>query len=211
MKHVLFCFFALALSIGAVGQTNYTVSGQLTDASSGEDLPFANVVVKDSNGLGTTSNVYGFHSITLPEGNYTLVFQFIGFEPTEKQVALTENVKINLELSSNVEQLGPAVVEAEGEDENISNTEVGVTEIDMVQMKKIATPGGEPDPNRIIQLNPGVKQAEEGSSGFYVRGGGLDQNLILLDEAPVYNPSHLLGFFSVFNGDAIKTSKIFKG
>ncbi len=211
MKQGLLFLFALSLSIFTAAQENYTLSGQLTDGATGEDLPFASVIVKGSVGQGTTTNAYGFYSITLPKGSYTIVYQFIGFEPIEKPIELSKNIKLNVELGSNIEQLGPAIIEAEGENENISNPDVGVTEIDMIQMKKIPTPGGEPDPIRIIQMNPGVKQAGEGSSGFYVRGGGLDQNLILLDEAPVYNPSHLLGFFSVFNGDAIRSTKIFKG
>ncbi|UTW61658.1 TonB-dependent receptor [bacterium SCSIO 12741] len=204
---------ALLLLTGPLlqAQTKYTVSGQLKDASNGEDVPFATIQVKEQPGVGTTSNVYGFYSLTLPAGNYTLVFSFIGYASVEKPIKLTQDLKLSVELSASQETLKEVVISAEKENENVSRNEGSVTTINMQDVKEIPTLCGEPDVLRVAQMSPGIKTAGEGNSGFYVRGGGLDQNLVLIDEAPVYNPSHVLGFFSVFNGDAIKGATLYKG
>lgn len=189
----------------------FTLSGQIKDASTGEDMPFANVVITNLAGVGTATNVYGFYSITLEAGTYTVSYQLIGYEAVVKEIELTQDVRMDIELGESAELLKEVVISAEKEDQNVTRNEGSVTTIDMKEVKEIAIFGGEPDIIKVMQFNPGIKTAGEGNSGFYVRGGGLDQNLILLDEAPVYNPSHLLGFFSVFNGDAIKGATVYKG
>lgn len=202
----------LLLSCSALqAQNKLTVSGQIKDGSNGEDLPFVNVTVQELPGVGVTSNIYGFYALTLQPGNYTLQFSSIGFKTSEQTIELTEDIKISIELFANAEVLDQFVVYGDKEDDNISRNEGSITRIDMQEIKKIPVFGGEPDPIKVAQMNPGIKAAGEGNAGFYVRGGGLDQNLVLLDEAPVYNPSHLLGFFSVFNGDALKSVTLYKG
>lgn len=189
----------------------FTISGTIKDSSTGEDLIGASVVLKDSAGVGTVTNIYGFYSFTLPKGVYQLSYQFVGFEPELKQVNLTANQVINIELAPAMLQLKAVEITAEAADENVTSTRMGIEKIDVKQIESIPVLFGERDVLKTMQLLPGVKGAGEGSSGFYVRGGGLDQNLILLDEAPVYSPSHLLGFFSVFNSDALKDVTLYKG
>ncbi|MCI5057801.1 MAG: TonB-dependent receptor, partial [Flavobacteriales bacterium] len=211
MRRSLLFTLVLFQSMLIFGQEKYTLSGQIKDAKNGEDLPFVNIVVKELTGVGTTSNIYGFYSLTVPKGNYTVLYQFVGYATIEKQLDMSSSQKIDIELSENVQNIKEFVVKAEREDQNITSNEGSVEKIDIQQIKELPSFGGEPDVIKVIQTKPGIKSAGEGNSGFYVRGGGLDQNLILLDEAPVYNPSHLLGFFSVFNGDALKSANIYKG
>ncbi|NME66997.1 TonB-dependent receptor [Flammeovirga aprica] len=201
----------LLISSISFGQTKYTLSGQIKDGSNGEDLPFATVTVKELKGVGVTANTYGYYSLSLPQGNYTVIYKYIGYEVIEKSIVLDKNVTLSLELSPASQSLEEVVVTAEREDRNITANEGSVTRIDTKAIKELPTFGGEVDIIKVMQTQPGVKTSGEGGSGFYVRGGGLDQNLVLLDEAPVYNPSHLLGFFSVFNGDAIKGATMYKG
>ncbi|KXX68463.1 TonB-dependent receptor [Flammeovirga sp. SJP92] len=201
----------LTISSISLGQTKYTLSGQIKDASNGEDLPFATVTVKELKGVGVTANTYGYYSLSLPEGNYTVIYQYIGYDVIEKSIELNKNITISLELPTSAQNLEEVVVTAEREDRNITSNEGSVTKIDTKAIRELPTFGGEVDIIKVMQTQPGVKASGEGGSGFYVRGGGLDQNLVLLDEAPVYNPSHLLGFFSVFNGDAIKGATMYKG
>lgn len=211
LRTLLF-FPVLLLASSLFAQTGqYTVSGQIKDAETGEDLPFVNVIITDLSGVGVTSNIYGFYSIQLPPGEYTIKYQFIGYLSQSKQVSLSNDLRQNVELAPNAEVLDEVVITGEAENENVTRNEGSVTKLDMQEVKTIATFGGEPDIIKVIALNPGIKSAGEGNTGFYVRGGGLDQNLILLDEAPVYNPSHVLGFFSVFNGDALKGATLYKG
>jgi len=190
---------------------DYTISGQLSDATNGEDLIGATVIVLELPGTGTVSNEYGFYSLSLPTGNYTIKFQFIGFDPIEKEIALTKNISLNIELGEAQSTLNEVVIKAEKENGNVTATEMSVTRVTPKDLEKIPVLFGEKDVIKSLQLTPGIKAAGEGSAGFYVRGGGIDQNLILLDEAPVYNASHLLGFFSVFNSDAIKDVALYKG
>lgn len=189
----------------------FTISGQIQDHTNGEDIPFATVTLLSQPGVGTTSNVYGFYSLSLDPGEYVLSFQYLGYQTIEKTINLSDNVKIDVELTEGSQALEEVVVRAQKEDHNITQNVGSVTKLDMNVIKELPAFGGEVDVLKVIQLTPGIKTAGEGNSGFYVRGGGLDQNLILLDEAPVYNPSHLLGFFSVFNGDALKSTSIYKG
>lgn len=201
----------LAASFAVTAQDTFTVSGQVKDAGTGEDLPFVTVFAPDLDGVGTSSNIYGFYALNLPEGTHRILFQSVGYTTIEKSVTLTADQRLDIELGSSVEQMEEAVVSSEKENTNITRNEGSLTTIDMQEVKKITVFGGEPDIIKIIQFDPAVKPAGEGSSGFYVRGGGIDQNLIQLDEAVVYNPSHLLGLFSVFNGDALKGATLYKG
>ena len=183
---------------------NYTISGQLSDATNGEDLIGATVVVLELSGTGTVSNEYGFYSLSLPTGNYTIKFQFIGFEPIEKTVELNQNINLNIELGESQSTLNEVVIKAEKENGNVTATEMSVTRVTPKDLEKIPVLFGEKDVIKSLQLTPGIKAAGEGSAGFYVRGGGIDQNLILLDGVPVYNAAHLGGLFSIFNSSAIK-------
>ena len=198
-------------SIFCFAQERYTISGYVKDKSSGEDLIGAAVVIQNLEATGTIANVYGFYSITLPQGTYEVVYQYLGFQSISRTIELNRDVSMNIELSANSKELKEVVITGEREDKNLTSTRGSLTEIKIKDVKEIAVFGGEPDVMKVVELNPGIKSAGEGNSGFYVRGGGLDQNLIMLDEAIVYNPSHLLGLFSVFNGDALKDVSVYKG
>jgi hypothetical protein len=187
-----------------------TVSGYVRDAATGEELIGVNVIIKELIAVGASTNAYGFYSITVPAGSYTVIAHFIGYEEKSVSVELTENTKLDFTIKESTTQLDVVEVTAEEDDENITDIKMGIEKIDMKQMDKIPVIFGEKDVLKIIQLRPGVKSAGEGNSGFHVRGGAADQNLILLDEATVYNASHLLGFFSVFNGDALKDVTLYK-
>lgn len=208
---VFFIFILIILSHSLLAQTKYTVSGYIEDASSGEDLISANIYVKDSISLGAISNIYGFYSLTLEEGNYTLVSTYLGFAAQEFELDLNEDLRLNINLAPESTLLNEIVVKAEKKDHNVSSTDISRTELSSEEIKSIPAFMGEVDILKAIQLLPGVQSAGEGNSGLYVRGGGPDQNLILLDEAIVYNPGHLFGFFSVFNADAIKNTVLYKG
>lgn len=190
---------------------NYTISGSLRDAETGEDLVGARVLVKGQSGVGVVTNVFGFYSLTLPKGDYTISYQSISFTTFDFQVKLDQNIEKNLELKPESALLNAVEVTGEKADENITSAEMGVDKIKVSDLDAIPVLFGEKDIMKTMQLLPGVKSAGEGNAGFYVRGGGADQNLILLDGAPVYNASHLLGFFSVFNSDALKDVKLYKG
>ena len=206
-------FYLLAFSFfltSAYAQEKATVSGYIKDASNGETLIGATVFVKEL-GTGTSSNEYGFYSISIPPGNYELEFSYIGFENQLQSVDLSANVKLDVELGEAAEQLVEVVVSSEAKDRNVSDLQMSVNRLDVSTIKKMPTLLGEVEVLRSIQLLPGVSTVGEGASGFNVRGGSVDQNLVLLDEAPVYNSSHLFGFFSVFNPDAVKDVKLYKG
>jgi hypothetical protein len=200
----------LCFSFYSSGQT-FTVSGHVKDLANGEDIIGAVIAVKEVPGKGTATNAYGFYSITLPQGNYTLQYQYLGYTTIEKSVALNANQAINIELPTEGSVLNEVEIVSERKDENIRKNEMGVVRIDPKAVASVPVLFGEKDIIKIFQMTPGVKSAGEGSAGFYVRGGGSDQNLVLLDEAPVYNASHLLGFFSVFNSDALKDVTLYKG
>ncbi|MCO6498950.1 MAG: carboxypeptidase-like regulatory domain-containing protein [Vicingus serpentipes] len=211
MKNTLFIFFFLLFPFLVNAQEKYTLSGNVKDAVDGEDLIGVTILVKELPGTGTTANVYGFYSITLPKGEYTIQYTFIGYKTQEFKLNFNQNLKKNIELSTDAAELEEFEVTATRDDENIGSTDIGVTKVDMREIESIPVLFGERDVMKTLQLMPGVKSSGEGGAGFFVRGGGADQNLILLDGAPVYNASHLLGFFSVFNSDAIKDLKLYKG
>ncbi len=192
------------------GQEKVTINGYVKDGANGEDLFGANVLVKEL-GTGAVTNFYGFYSITLAPGTYTLEYRYVGYETLVKTVELSENVRLDVEIRSEQQQLEEIVVTGEREDANVTSTEMSVAKLDIQTITKIPAFAGEVDVLKSIQLLPGVSTVGEGSSGFNVRGGSVGQNLVLLDEAPVYNSSHLLGFFSVFNPDAVKDVKLYKG
>ncbi len=189
---------------------NSTLSGFITDAETGEELISANVFITEL-GTGTTSNEYGFYSITIPKGKYIISYSYIGFKKVTLEINLKKSVNSNIELEPNSYEMDEIVVKGKKSDHNIKSTEMGTTDIVPKELQAVPVILGEADILKTMQLLPGVSQAGDGNSGFFVRGGNVDQNLILLDEATVYNPSHLFGFFSVFNSDAIKNAKMIKG
>ncbi|MGE0567700.1 MAG: carboxypeptidase-like regulatory domain-containing protein, partial [Bacteroidia bacterium] len=191
-------------------QEKYTVSGYVKDKKNGESLIGASVV-KAGTTLGTIANEYGFYSLTLPKGTHSITISYIGYNSLTFEIDLSKNMIKNVEISGEGTELAEVTVSAEKEDENIKSVEMGVAKLDIKQINKIPALLGEVDIVRAVQLLPGVTTMGEGASGFNVRGGNIDQNLILLDEAPVYNSSHLFGFFSVFNPDAVKDVKLIKG
>jgi len=198
------------LPLLASGQQKYTLSGSVSDASTGEDLTGATVMVAGSN-KGTATNSYGFYSLSLPEGDRTIRVSFIGYDAFETKIHLNKDVSLNIELEPSVQTLGEVVVASESDDGNISSAATGVEKLDIRKIETIPVLFGEKDILKTIQLLPGISNASEGSTGFNVRGGSIGHNLILLDEAPVYSSAHLMGFFSVFNSDAIKDVTIYKG
>jgi len=201
-------FFIMPISM-VFAQGKFTVRGTIEDASSGEGLIGATVYLEEL-GTGGLSNVYGFYSLTVPEGKYTLVYSFVGFEPVSRTVEINKDITLDIELAPSSTELAEVVVNADPEDSNVRSTQMSVNKLDMREVEAIPVIFGEKDIIKTIQLLPGIKSTE-GGGGFFVRGGSADQNLILLDESPVYNASHLLGFFSVFNSDAIKDLTIYKG
>ncbi len=210
-KFQVIAFIYLLLSpLFLFAQERYTISGYVRDAGTGEELIGTNIYVKGDMTRGTTTNVYGFYSLTLPAGEYVLVYSYLGYDVQKHSIVLDTNIRHNVELGVGV-TISEVVVTAEQEDANVQSTQMGTVELSMDEIRKLPALLGEVDVLKTIQLLPGVLSAGEGTAGFYVRGGGPDQNLILLDEAIVYNPGHLLGFFSVFNADAIKNTTLIKG
>ncbi len=209
-KYIVFILFFVSLfSVSA--QEKFVVSGTIKDFATGEDLIGATVFVQEISNTGTISNTYGFYSLSLPKNKYVIRFQFIGYEAQMVEIDLSENKRIDIELVEKTVEIGSVIVTGDRPDKNITSIEMGNVKMTPKQIESIPVIFGEQDILKTIQLTPGVKSAGEGNSGFYVRGGGIDQNLILLDEAPVYNASHLLGFFSVFNSEAIKSANLMKG
>ncbi len=204
-------FFCLVSTFLLSAQSKYTVSGYIKDSKTGEELIGATVRINELAGTGVSTNSYGFYSITIPEGEYTLTAQFIGYDPKVTKISLKQSTKMDFLLTEHSKDLNEVVVTGERNDHNVSSTQMGVEKLNIEEIKAIPVLFGEQDVVKTLQLLPGVMNVGEGSTGFYVRGGGADQNLILLDEATVYNASHLLGFFSVFNSDAIKDVTLYKG
>lgn len=208
LKRLLFLLLLSPVFLNA--QEKYTISGYVKDVANGESLIGATVLITELSS-GNITNVYGFYSITIPSGDYNIEYRYIGFETQKKQISLTGNQRIDIELAEDQTQLQEVIITAEPEDQNVTSTEMSVAQLDIKTISKIPVFAGEVDIIKSIQLLPGVSTVGEGASGFNVRGGGVGQNLILLDEAPVYQSSHLFGFFSVFNPDAVKDVKLYKG
>lgn len=208
----IFLLFILPLiSFSQLAKNRFSVNGTVRDKASGETLIGANLIFIGQGGLGTISNSYGYYSVSASPGNYKLVVSFTGFNSDTIDIVLDKNIvkDINLEKSSVL--LQAVTVTSRRKSDNISRPLMGVEKMSIDEMKNVPVLFGEKDVLKTIQLLPGIKSAGDGNSGFYVRGGAADQNLILLDEAVVYNPSHLLGFFSTFNSDAIKDVTVYKG
>ncbi|MEI8112574.1 MAG: carboxypeptidase-like regulatory domain-containing protein [Bacteroidia bacterium] len=200
---VLLCF-------GAFSQQKYTLSGTISDASGGENLAAALLLFQNTT-YCAISNSYGFYSITVPEGEYTVSVKYLGYLDQLIQISLHSNQVLNLKLNAISYLLQHVEVFVDRSNQNITSIDLGSLKINPSRIESIPVLFGERDLIKTLQLLPGIKAAAEGNSGFYVRGGGIDQNLILLDEAPVYNASHLLGFFSVFNSEAIRDVNMMKG
>ena len=208
MRNVLFvCFFLV--STGIFSQKNLTISGYVTDEKSGESIIGAKVIV-DSLRAGAITNNYGFYSLSIPAGKWTLRYSAIGMDVTAVDLNLQKDTIININLGNTDLQLNEVEVNAKKGD-FINSANIGQMELQVDDIKTLPAFMGEVDIIKTLQLLPGVSSASEGGQGFYVRGGGPDQNLVLLDEATVYNASHLFGFFSVFNVDAIKSVNLIKG
>jgi hypothetical protein len=211
MQRLLLLFsFSLAALLPVSSQTKYTISGFVREQGSRESLIGVNVYIPGST-TGTSTNQYGFYSLTLPESDsLTLAFSFVGYQAAVRTLSLRRNNELNIDLVAGtlleaVEVLGDAP-------ERVSESvQMSAVEIPIAQIKKVPALLGEKDVLKVLQLMPGVQKGSEGSSGLYVRGGGPDQNLIILDDALVYNASHLFGFFSLFNGDALKSVELTKG
>lgn len=196
---------------GSFAQKKITISGTLKDARTGETLIGATIRIKELPQAATSTNAYGFYSLSAPEGNYTLLFTYIGYETIVKSIILKQSLLINISLLSKAE-LNEVIISADKiTNDNVASAQMGLEKLNMAQINNVPVLMGEKDILKTIALMPGVKSAGEGNTGFYVRGGASDQNLILLDEATVYNASHLLGFFSTFNSDAIKDVSLYKG
>jgi hypothetical protein len=209
MKKLLFGLL-LSMSISVFAQDKTTLSGYVKDAETGEALIGATVYLPDA-GKGAYTNEYGFYSLTLTAGTYQVNYQYLGYQTHKEEIDLAKSIRKDIELALEGNSLDEVIISGQSADNNVQAAEMGVTRLSISEIKKVPVLFGETDVLKTMQLLPGVKPAGEGNSGFFVRGGGSDQNLILLDEAPVYNPSHLLGFFSVFNGDAINSTKLYKG
>jgi CarboxypepD_reg-like domain/TonB-dependent Receptor Plug Domain len=208
---VLILFLTFFGVLHSFSQERFTLSGTITDAKNNETLIGVNIFIPEIKST-TTTNEYGFYSITIPKGNYKVQFTYLGFQTVEQEVSLIGNKKLNIALNDESKTLNEVVVTSENKKAtNTRSPEMSVNKLSISTIKKMPVVLGEVDVLKSILLLPGVTNAGEGASGFNVRGGGADQNLILLDEATIFNSSHVFGFFSVFNPDAIKDLKLYKG
>ncbi len=203
-------FILIIYSQLTIAQNKFTLSGTVADEGTGETLIGASIKLTGKISSGGISNSYGFYAVNVPSGSYEVSVSFIGYKTTVRSIELTKDTKINFTLQEE-NQLTEVVISATKRNENVSSPQMGLQKINIREINNVPVLLGEKDVLKTLQLLPGIKSAGEGNSGFYVRGGATDQNLILLDEAPVYNASHLLGFFSTFNSDAIKDVSVYKG
>jgi hypothetical protein len=213
MKHLFWqciCIFSLITTSIHAQSNKVTLSGYIQDGQSGENLSSATVGIIELK-KGLSSNTYGFYSISMLPGKYTVKVSYLGYETQLIPIDITKDTKLNISMTPKNIQKMELVIKDKRKDENVKSTEMGVHQLSIENVKKLPVIMGEVDILKSLQLLPGVSSAGEGQSGFYVRGGGPDQNLILLDDAVVYNTGHLFGFFSVFNGDAIKNVTLIKG
>lgn len=210
LKHLagLLLFFVLLQPVKA--QERFTISGYVKDSTSNETIIGATITVKGRT-KGISSNQYGFYSITLEQGIYTLSVSHVGYAAKEVEIELNSNRQFNFDMMPRISISQEVIVYSKKRDLNVKAAQMGKFELSINQIRSVPAFAGEVDPMKVLQLLPGVRNAGEGNSGLYVRGGGPDQNLILLDDAVVYNPGHLFGFFSVFNSDALKNVTLIKG
>jgi len=209
IKHLVFCILCIIFFPLLPRAQNFTISGTVKQKSTGETLIGASVSVVEKPGVGVTTNDYGFYAVSLPRGSYTLRISYVGYRQQDVPVTLNTNITVSISLED--ENSLQEVVVSSKRDNNITKAAMGTEVLNMKTSAKIPVVFGEKDLVKTLQLMPGIKSNGEGTNGFSVRGGATDQNLILLDEAPVYNASHLLGIFSTFNSDAIKDATIIKG
>ncbi|MCX6247794.1 MAG: TonB-dependent receptor [Bacteroidetes bacterium] len=213
-KFLLILLILLSGTISVTAQKEkskmFSISGKVTDIQNGESLIGATIYITEKK-TGTVSDIYGNYSISLSPGEYTVTISYIGYAPVIKTITLNKDVSLRVELSTRQENLKEVEITSEKTNKNVARPEMSTFKLDMKTIETIPALFGEVDIIKAIQMLPGVQSVSEGSSGFSVRGGAPDQNLILLDDATVYNASHLLGFFSVFNNDAIKDVKLYKG
>jgi hypothetical protein len=209
LKNIAACCFVLFFMPITLFAQKVSLSGYIRDAETGESLIAATIYIKEAD-QGGQSNNYGFYSVSVPPGKYTVVCSYVGYTPLLQTIDLATSQTFNAELHSATLMKEVKVTSAR-KDENVKNTEMGTVTLSMAQIKTLPVLFGEVDILKTLQLLPGVQSAGEGNSGFYVRGGGPDQNLVLLDDAVVYNTGHLFGFFSIFNSDAIKDVTLIKG
>jgi hypothetical protein len=202
--------FLLFISGTLAAQQKYTISGHIKDALSGEDIIGASIFAQEAK-LSVAANIYGFYSLTLPAGKHTIVAGNLGYNSFTQVVDLNKNIILDVNMETKSEQLKEVEITSEKSDANVKDIQMSVAKLDIKTIQKVPAFLGEVDLVKVIQLLPGVTTVGEGASGFNVRGGSIDQNLVLLDDAPVYNSSHLFGFFSVFNPDAVKDVKLYKG
>lgn len=210
LKPIIFlltCVFTLSV---VSAQEKFTISGYVKDSTSNETIIGATVAIKGRT-KGISSNQYGFFSISVEKGSYALIVSHVGYEAKELLIDIKENRQLNVDLSPRISISQEVIIYARKRDINVKEAQMGKFELSMNQIRSVPALAGEVDPIKVLQLLPGVRNAGEGNSGLYVRGGGPDQNLILLDDAVVYNPGHLFGFFSVFNSDALKNVTLIKG
>ncbi len=212
MRNLFLFIVLLVLSTSSLfAQKKHTISGTIKDIKTGETVVGAIVEVKGQN-IGAVTNEYGFYSLTLPEGDYTIVISYLGYGKIEKVIQLNANLKIDLELDEEAKSVEVEVKGKKNQDDvNVTDTKMSSQKLTIDDIRKLPALFGEVDVIKNIQTLPGIQVAGDGNTGLYVRGGGSDQNLILMDEAPVFNASHLLGIFSVFNSDALKSAEIYKG
>lgn len=212
LKHLLlFCAFFLLFSGIAGAQTSYKLSGYVRDSQTGESLPGATVFAKDNPRAGTMTDDRGSFSLVFPAGRHTVVVQYIGYATQEKSIEITSNQNLNFRLVPETATVTEVEVRTRRTNENVRSTQMGEIVLPIDEIKMLPVLFGETDIIKSLQLLPGVKSGGEGNTGFYVRGGGADQNLVLLDDAIIYNPGHLMNFFSVFNSDAIQNISLIKG
>lgn len=209
IKNLLFLFLFFSAA-PVLAQKNFSVSGTIDDKTTGERLIGATIKIKELPNVGTITNHYGFYSISAPAGTYTFIYSYIGYQTFSRTVLLTNNQSIDISLNPQSE-LKEVVISANKPNDNVTSPQMGLDKLNMAQINNVPVLLGEKDILKTITLLPGIKSAGEGNTGFYVRGGGSDQNLILLDGATVYNASHFFGFFSTFNSDAIKDVSVYKG
>jgi hypothetical protein len=208
IQFLVLIIFALLIHNNSLYAEKYNLNGYVKDSVTGESLFSANVFIVETQ-QGICTNSYGYYSLNLPEGNYTIAFSYIGYNTKTVKIKLSNSVQFNCYLVSQTSQINEVVIT--NNQEIVEKNQVSLNSVSIERVKSVTTATGEPDVLKTLQLMPGVQSANEGATNLYVRGGSFDQNLYLLDEAPVYNPAHSLGFFSSFNPDALKSVEIYKG
>ena len=208
---VLLSILFLLITLPVLAQKKFTISGNIKDAATGEVLIGATIRIQELSQNGAASNNYGFYSLSAPAGDYTVIFSYVGYVPVSQKLSLHKDQVLNMVLGAKSDLQEVVVSANKPNNDNVRSAQMGIEKLNMTQINSVPVLLGERDILKTISLIPGVKTASEGNTGFYVRGGASDQNLILLDEATVYNASHLFGFFSTFNSDAIKDVSLYKG